>query len=119
LGRHDGAQGRAYRAFYVGLVKDLGPFEPGSLLAHQAAQVAALWVRIEVDHSFRDVMVPTLKIHRLSMPDQEEPLQPGLVQMIDEALEGRQPSVFRDVLQDARGIIAKSKEELISHKPRE
>jgi hypothetical protein len=44
LGRHDGATGRAYRAFYGALVKDLGPFDAGSLLAYQAGQVAVAWL---------------------------------------------------------------------------
>lgn len=44
LGRHDGAQGRAYRRFYTALAQEHGPFPKESLRAYQAAQVASLWL---------------------------------------------------------------------------
>lgn len=44
LGRHDGAQGRAYRRFYTALAQEHGPFPKDSLRAYQAAQVASLWL---------------------------------------------------------------------------
>lgn len=44
LGRHDGAQGRAYRRFYVALSREHGPFPKDSLRAYQAAQVAVSWL---------------------------------------------------------------------------
>jgi hypothetical protein len=47
LGRHDGAQGRAYRRFYAALAQEFGPFASESFLALAAGRVARLWLELD------------------------------------------------------------------------
>lgn len=43
---HRRGVGREYRNLYRAIARDLGPFEPGSLLAQQAALVALSWLDV-------------------------------------------------------------------------
>jgi hypothetical protein len=47
LGKHHGAQGRAYRRAWDALALELGPFDR-PLLRLEAGRVAAAWVNVEI-----------------------------------------------------------------------